>query len=185
MCGHDPMDNNIRVQREPIIELKLETHHLHADDGIPNNRLPLIVYRGALSGDALSPDGCSELFQRNGWQRTWLNGVFPYWHYHPLAHEVLGCVAGKAHVGFGGDNGIATDFNAGDVVLIPAGVGHKRLSQEPGFLVVGGYPPGQSSAICNADDMDIDAAIEKASAVPIPASDPLTGESGGLHEVWR
>ena len=166
------------------MELKLETHHLQAGDGIPNKRFPLIVYRGALSGGALSPEGCAALFHRNGWRGTWLNGVFPYWHYHPHAHEVLGCVAGGGRIGFGGDNGIATDFIAGDVVLIPAGVGHKRLSQMPGFLVVGGYPPGQNSAISNAGDIDIDRAVEKARAVPVPTSDPVTGARGGLHDVW-
>jgi uncharacterized protein YjlB len=172
-----------RGQHETM-HLKIETHRFQADDGIPNNPLALIVYRGALSGDTLDPDGCSALFRRNGWDGIWLNGVFPYWHYHPLAHEVLGCVAGSASVGFGGDSGIVADFSAGDVVLIPAGVGHKRFSQEPDFLVVGGYPPGQNGAISNAGDMDIQTALEKVSAVPVPASDPVTGPSGGLHEVW-
>ncbi len=31
-------------------QLKIETHRLQAGDGIPNNRFPLVVYRGALSG---------------------------------------------------------------------------------------------------------------------------------------
>jgi uncharacterized protein YjlB len=166
------------------MELDIETHRFQADNGIPNNPLPLIVYRGALSGDALDAEGCAALFRRNGWQGIWLNGVFPYWHYHPLAHEVLGCVAGSARVGFGGDSGIVTDFNAGDAVLIPAGVGHKRFSHEPGFLVVGGYPPGQSGAISDPGDLDIETATAKVHAVPVPASDPVTGGSGGLHEVW-
>ena len=60
-------------------------------------------------------------------------------------HEVLGCVEGEAEIGFGGDGGIKVTFRAGDVVAIPAGVGHKRLSEKRGgFTVVGGYPPGQS-----------------------------------------
>ncbi len=34
------------------------------------------------------------------------------------------------------------------MVAIPAGVGHKRLSEKRGgFTVVGGYPPGQSGTI--------------------------------------
>ena len=168
-----------------MTDLKLETHHLSPDDGIPNNRLPLVVYRGALVGGALSAEGCSALFARNGWEGTWVNGVFSYWHYHAASHEVLGCVSGSARVGFGGDAGVAADFNAGDVVLIPAGVGHKRLSQESGFLVVGGYPPGQNGAITDAGAVDLERAIERAGAVPIPALDPVTGKSGGLHEAWQ
>jgi uncharacterized protein YjlB len=142
------------------------------------------VYRGVLSGGSLNSRGCAALFRQNGWQGMWVNGVFPYWHYHPRAHEVLGCVAGSASVGFGGEHGITTDFGAGDVVVIPAGVGHMRLSQQPGFLVVGGYPAGQDGAIAGAGDIDLETAIDEALAVPVPASDPVLGTHGGLPEFW-
>ena len=165
--------------------MNIETHLLEPGDGLPNNRLPLIVYRGALEGESCSPDGCSALFRRNGWQGAWVNGVFSYWHYHARSHEVLGCVSGSARVGFGGNHGVTAEFNAGDVVLIPAGVGHKRLSQQSGFLVVGGYPPGQNGAITNAGDVDLAAALPIAGAVPVPDKDPVLGSSGGLHEHWH
>jgi uncharacterized protein YjlB len=173
------------AEQEQMSEMKIETHRLQAGEGIPNNRFPLVVYRGALSGASLSPEGCATLFRQNGWQGTWLNGVFSYWHYHLRSHEVLGCVAGSARVGFGGDHGIATDFNTGDVIVIPAGVGHKRLSRQPGFLVVGGYPPGQNGAIVGAGDIDLETAIGETMAVPLPASDPVLGTNGGLAEIWR
>ncbi|MEZ5670735.1 MAG: cupin domain-containing protein [Alphaproteobacteria bacterium] len=162
----------------------IETFLLQPGGGMPNNgRLPLVVFRQALSGTALSPDGCTALFRANGWQNTWLNGVFPYWHYHLRSHEVLGCVGGGARVGFGGDDGIEAEFNAGDVVVIPAGVGHKRLAQRPGFLVVGGYPPGQDGAVTDPDTVDLAAAIRQAGAVPVPQSDPV-GRADGLLAVW-
>lgn len=165
--------------------LRIETHSLQAGDGMPNNaRFPLVVYRGALSGDALSADGCAALFRRNGWQGTWVNGVFPYWHYHLKSHEVLGCVAGSARVGFGGDGGVAADVYAGDVVVIPAGVGHKRLSQQPGFQVVGGYPPGQDAAVTNAGALDLETAQRESTSVPVPASDPVGGPGDGLTAIW-
>lgn len=163
---------------------QVETHSLGSGDGLPNNRFPLVVYRGALSGAALSPDGCMALFHRNGWQRTWLNGVFPHWHYHMHSHEVLGCVGGGARVGFGGDHGVVAEVRAGDVVVIPAGVGHKRLSQQPGFQVVGGYPPGQDGAVTNAGDVDLESALRQTAAVPVPASDPVYGAGEGLAEIW-
>jgi uncharacterized protein YjlB len=173
------------AEQEQMSELKIETHRLQAGEGIPNNRFPLVVYRGALSGASLSPEGCATLFRQNGWQGTWLNGVFSYWHYHLHSHEVLGCVAGSARIGFGGDHGIAADFNTGDVVVIPAGVGHKRLSQQPGFLVVGGYPPGQNGAITSAGEIDLKTAIGKAMAVPVPTSDPVFGKNEGLPKIWQ
>lgn len=164
---------------------RIETHLLEPGDGLPNNgRFPLVIYRQALSGLELSSEGCSSLFRRNGWQGMWLNGVFPYWHYHLKSHEVLGCIAGSARVGFGGDHGVEADFNAGDVVVIPAGVGHKRLSEQPGFKVVGGYPPGQDSAVTNPGELDLDQALQESAAVPAPATDPLGRSADGLPALW-
>ncbi len=168
-----------------MAEMNVETYVLEAGDGIPNNRFPLVVYRGALSSDAVSADGCAGVFHGNGWQGTWLNGVFAYWHYHLHAHEVLGCISGSARVGFGGDHGIVADFNEGDVVIIPAGVGHKRMSQAPGFKVVGGYPPGQNGAVTNAGDVDLERAVRETAAVPVPASDPMWGAGEGLPKLWH
>ena len=168
-----------------MARIEAETHVLEAGDGIPNNRFALVVYRGVLSGDDASADGCAALFHRNGWQGTWLNGVFSYWHYHLHAHEVLGCISGAARVGFGGDHGIVADFRAGDVVVIPAGVGHKRVSQEPGFRVVGGYPPGQNGAVTNAGEVELAQAVRETAQVPVPASDPMWGPDDGLPVLWR
>ena len=165
-------------------EAKIETYMLEAGEGMPNNgRFPLVVYRGVLSGDAATASGCAALFRRNGWQGTWVNGVFAYWHYHLRSHEVLGCVGGSARVGFGGDQGVAADFNAGDVVVIPAGVGHKRLSQQPGFQVVGGYPPGQDSAVTDQGELAMEIAIRESAAVGVPPSDPI-GRTDGLRAIW-
>ena len=91
----------------------------------------------------------SQRFRTNGWQGTWTYTVYDFWHYHVDGYEVLGCVAGEAEIGFGGeaeDGGIAATMRPGDVVLIPAGVGHKRLSATADFAVVGAYPPGQNGA---------------------------------------
>lgn len=165
---------------------RIETHLLQPGGDMPNNgRMPLVIYRGALSGAAMSADGCEALFRRNGWQGTWVNGVFPYWHYHLRSHEVLGCVAGGARVGFGGDEGVEAEFNAGDVVVIPAGVGHKRLAQQPDFMVVGGYPPGQDGTVTNPGDVDLDAAIRAVAAVPAPDTDPVGASTQGLPALWR
>lgn len=165
--------------------MKLDAHHLKSSNGIPNNRLPLIHYKGALDADLCTAEGCSDLFRTNGWQGIWLNGVFPYWHYHAHAHEVLGCVSGRARIGFGGDEGIIADFKKGDVVLVPAGVGHNRLSQDSGFRVVGGYPPHQDGAISESGSLSQDEALRAVASVPIPASDPVLGSAGGLIEIWQ
>jgi uncharacterized protein YjlB len=117
-----------------------------ADDGaIPNNpTLPLLVYPGALDLSADDPAAtCEAVFAANGWGECWRNGIYPFPHYHSTAHEVLGICCGEAKVRFGGGTGIVLTVRAGDVVVIPAGVGHQNLGASPDLLVVGAYPRGQ------------------------------------------
>ena len=163
----------------------MEIHALPPADDIPNSALPLVVYRAALPPDLQAAGGCQALFARNEWRGNWVDGIFDYWHFHVTGHEVLGCVAGSATIGFGGDSGIVTEFAAGDVVVIPAGVGHKRLSEKrDGFTVVGGYPPGQSGAISRPGDMPIEEAQAKISALALPRGDPVSGFEGPLLQAW-
>ena len=164
----------------------LQTFLLKPDGGIPNNMLPLLAYKDALPQQARDAGACRKLFERNGWQGTWTDGIFDYWHFHITGHEVLGCVAGSATVGFGGDGGIKVEVEAGDVVVIPAGVGHKRFSEmRDGFTICGGYPPQQSGAITRPGDVPVEAAEAGIAKLALPASDPVFGGEGPLLEEWR
>ena len=108
--------------------MQISLHHFADDGDIPNNRLPLILYAGAVDVAAGDPARAFEdLFHGHGWGNGWRNGIFPFHHYHSTAHEVLGIAAGEAEVRFGGEGGATVHAKAGDAVLIPAGVGHKRL----------------------------------------------------------
>ena len=98
--------------------------HVFADDGnIPNNVLPLVLYRGGIDLTG-SPDPealIEKTFTVNGWRGLWRNGIYPYVHYHSMIHEAMAVARGRAKVRFGGDNGEAIDVMAGDVVVLPAG----------------------------------------------------------------
>ena len=54
---------------------------------------------------------------------------------------MLGVARGHARVRFGGAKGRALKLKAGDVVILPAGTGHERLSGSKDLLVIGAYPP--------------------------------------------
>jgi uncharacterized protein YjlB len=167
------------------MEPDIKTFVLEPEGDIPNSSLPLILYRYALPPTLRSRSGCQSLFARNQWSGNWVDGIFDYWHFHVTGHEVLGCVAGSALVGFGGDGGVQVEFRAGDVVVIPAGVGHKRLSDKrDGFTVVGGYPPGQSGAIARPGEMSLDEAREAIARLQPPRADPVQGEQGLLLATW-
>lgn len=122
-----------------------------ADDGaIPNSRLPLLVWRSVLpSGEGGDPAAaCEKVFARHGWADGWRWGIYDFHHFHSTAHEVLGVIRGTARVRFGGPGGLLLEMRPRDVVLIPAGVGHRNEGSSEDLLVVGAYPEGQSPDLC-------------------------------------
>ena len=169
-------------ERTPKVE-----EHLFADDGmVPNNPcLPLVVYRGVLDTGSEGAAACETLFAGNGWSGGWRGGVYPYHHYHSTAHEALGIVAGSARVRFGGDSGDVVDLNAGDAVVIPAGVAHKGEAASPDLLIVGAYPAGRGPDLRVPGQGDRERALANIAAVPLPASDPVCGKSGPVIKRWQ
>jgi uncharacterized protein YjlB len=161
--------------------------HTFADDGaIPNNpNLPFLVFPGALNLPVNDPAAaCEAVFEGNGWGGSWRDGIYPFAHYHSTAHEVLGICRGEAKVRFGGNAGIALTVRAGDVVVIPAGVGHQNLGSGTGFLVVGAYPRGQRWDLCRGLAEERPQVLHNIARVPLPAADPVYGAEGPLIEHW-
>jgi uncharacterized protein YjlB len=159
-----------------------------ADDGnIPNNALPLVLYRGAIDL-AGSPDPeklIEKTFAANGWGDMWRNGIYPYVHYHSMIHEAMGIARGRARVRFGGDNGEAIDVAAGDVVILPAGTGHQRLTQTTELVVIGAYPPAGKFNLCRGSRAEHTEALALIRKVPPPTTDPVFGPEGPLVALWR
>jgi uncharacterized protein YjlB len=165
--------------------------HLHRfrDDGeTPNNpRLPLVLYRTpVMLTDGLDPAAIFEdLFARNGWGRSWRNGVYDFLHFHTRTHEVLGIARGTVRVQFGGAAGRAIDLKAGDVAILPAGTGHRRLRSSRDLLVVGAYPSSGRYDQPKPADVDHDKAVADIAKVSLPDADPVYGKTGRLLRVWR
>ena len=160
---------------------------LFADDGtVPNNpTLPLVLYRGALGSEGDLAVRCEKMFEAHGWPNPWRNGIYGHHHYHSTAHEALGIARGSARVRLGGEGGASVELRAGDVVVIPAGVAHKRESASSDLLVIGAYPKGQSPDICRADAASHDKAAANVAKVALPACDPVTGRADPLIDCWQ
>ena len=158
-----------------------ETHRFADDGRFPNSPLPLLLYRRALPPD---PVAMEQAFARYGWSNAWRNGIFPFHHFHSIAHEVLGIAAGTARVMFGGPGGREFEVGAGDVVVIPAGVGHRNLGSSPDFRVVGAYPGGAGYDTRRGEPSEHDAALQAIRAVPLPDTDPVSGQGGALRRLW-
>ena len=160
---------------------------LFEDDGsIPNNStLPLLIYSQVLEEGEQDASHCKDLLAGNGWGGAWVDGVFPYHHYHSVSHEVLCVVGGSASITFGGPEGETVEVGAGDVVVIPAGVGHCRESSGGGLSVIGAYPRGQENYdLRTGEEGERPGVLENIRNVPLPETDPLFGGEGPLIRRW-
>ncbi len=173
-----------------------------ADDGeVPNSTLPVLVYDGVLDFKNMNKEeaerGVDALLESNGWYRGWAYFVYPYLHYHSTAHEGLVVFAGHATIQLGGKKGPMVKVKKGDVIVLPAGVGHERIvnsgtdedrqKEIEECVVFGIYPNGQKWDFI-ADHPDVEngglnmhdngvkaAAIDRIARVPMPAHDPIHG----------
>ncbi|MBV4551625.1 cupin domain-containing protein [Pseudomonas sp. SWRI102] len=162
----------------------IQTLMLERNDWVPNNpRLPVLVYRDAVSAQASDLAAhLEETFRSHGWPPQWRYGIYDFHHYHTEGHEVLGVASGQARLMIGGPGGQVLDVKAGDVLLLPAGTGHCNLGSSDDFLVVGAYPPGQQADICR--EAPSEAQLANIDTLSFPQRDPVYGARGGVNRYW-
>ncbi|MNX79767.1 Cupin domain protein [compost metagenome] len=155
-----------------------------SDDGIipKNPDLPVLVYFGVFKNN---PQETEAVFNSHGWLNSWTNGAFDYHHYHSNCHEVLGVIRGNILLQLGGEQGQQIQLNTGDVALLPAGTGHKKLSASPGFQIVGAYSGSMEYNTRRGTLEDRQKALAEIPQVPIPDTDPVYGKVGPVHMLWR
>ncbi|HLB15512.1 MAG TPA: cupin domain-containing protein [Burkholderiales bacterium] len=162
-------------------------HLLAAGGAVPNHpHWPLLVYPGAVA--IAGPDPAvafEERFERNRWPAAWRDGVFPFHHFHRNAHEALGVYSGEVTVQFGGDDGVVVTARPGDVIVLPAGTGHKKLSSRGALGIVGAYPAGQHPDTSTPLLSNARRSAEAVARVPLPESDPVYGAAGPLFTHWK
>ena len=162
-----------------------ELLHFDSDDttGYPNSPLPVLVYRQVLDNsdaDELA-DAFESMFKRHGWPPAWRYHLYDFDHFHSTAHEALGIFRGQARARLGGPNGRETVLSAGDVLVLPAGVGHASIESDDDFCMVGAYPPGQDPEIERGDPAQLEAAQARVASVTLPENTPV---GGPLKSLW-
>jgi uncharacterized protein YjlB len=99
----------------------------------------LVLYRSAIpdAGDRDAAGRFERLFRGHGWGGIWVDGIYPFHHYHAVSHEVLGITRGSVQVQFGRSMGLGLQLTAGDSALISAGVAHGCQEAHGDLSVVG------------------------------------------------
>ncbi len=186
----------MRINQDALVNRQL---FIFRDDGlVPNSDLPAIFYPAAVVFEGADEPHHMEALQAhvsiNGWSIDWRGSVYRKVHYHSTAHETLVVHRGAAQLQLGGRRfGEFLKVKSGDVLALPAGVGHQRTSITRHFSVFGLYPDGQ--------DWDLNWGYEKERGkrrgqadyeiprVPPPGRttyhDPIFGRGGPLMELWK
>jgi uncharacterized protein YjlB len=127
-------------------EVEVRKHFFEDDGRIPNNpELPLLVYPGLSESRTYLPRAARSYSRRTVGGGAWVSGVFSYHHYHSNAHEALCVMSGEANIALGRPEGTTVEVKAGDLEVIPAGVGYCNARSSNDFAVFGAYPRGQGS----------------------------------------
>lgn len=151
----DPMTKHIMAPKltpNPLSSLRVSKHLIPAHNLIPNTSLqakPLLIYHSALPSTASRSAIESHLTSTGVVDPQWRYTMYSTTHFHSTTHEVLCISAGKARLCFGGEDNpgrVEEVVVKGDVVVVPAGMGHRLLEDlEGGFEMVGSYPKGKVS----------------------------------------
>jgi uncharacterized protein YjlB len=181
MAGEEGAD----WQSEGNKNMQFESVIFEDDGSIPNSRHPVLLFRGAVDLESNDPASSMEnRFAANHWIDSWRNGIYSFHHYHSTSHEVLGIYEGSVTVRLGGEKGQDFVLRPGDVVVIPAGVGHKNLQSTPLFGVVGAYPAGRACDLLRGRPGEHPQADRNIAKVPMPECDPVYGLHGPLKKIW-
>ncbi|KIW73646.1 hypothetical protein PV04_01745 [Phialophora macrospora] len=137
----------------PVTALRVSRYQIPAYQRIPNTSIqhkPLMIYHGAFS-NATPSSVESHLRSVGVVSPQWTYTMFTETHFHSNTHEVLSIIAGSAKCCFGGEKNterVEPVLRQGDVVIVPAGVGHRLLEDYGDFQMVGSYPTGKTWDMC-------------------------------------
>ncbi|KAL5002533.1 RmlC-like cupin domain-containing protein [Aspergillus recurvatus] len=140
----------------PSSEIQITTRQIPQWERIPNTSIQsksLMIYHQAF--DASAEELSKHLDKIGEVSPSWTYSMYPQTHFHSTSHEVLGVVSGSAKLCFGGEGNpdrFEPEVSKGDLIIVPAGVGHRLLSEtdrsQGSFKMVGAYPRGKSWDMC-------------------------------------
>lgn len=166
----------------------MDTFYCKRNKNFPNSKHPILIYRHCLELPKFknkAVEVVQKIFTKNKWSNSWRDGVYGFHHYHSTTHECMAIVKGKAKLIFGGPKGKPAEVIAGDVIILPAGTGHKCTVHSEDFLCVGAYPGGKDYDMNYGKASEYDKAIQTIKSMPKPVKDPIFGSEGFLKSLWK
>ncbi|KAF1976662.1 hypothetical protein BU23DRAFT_390142, partial [Bimuria novae-zelandiae CBS 107.79] len=171
----------------PLASLRLSNHLIPSHDALPNttpHAHPLLIYHSAYPPHT-SASALEAHLPTNGLTPQWRYTMYQTTHYHSTTHEVLCVFQGRAKLLFGGEENpgrVEQVVQAGDAVVVPAGVGHRLVEEYGdgeggGFMMVGSYPEGCGWDMCYGRAGE-DEKAKAVGSVPWLKKDPLYGDDG-------
>ncbi|KAJ4262964.1 hypothetical protein NW762_006577 [Fusarium torreyae] len=173
----------------PLSSLRVSKHFIPAYNFIPNTSLqqkPLIIYHSAFRRP-VSPSAIeSHLSSIGAVTPQWRYTMYSTTHFHSTSHEVLCISHGRARLCFGGEDNegrVEPVVEEGDVVVVPAGVGHRLLEDlDGGFEMVGSYPEGFDWDMCYGKKGE-ENKVNAIKSLDWFRKDPVYGDKGPATEV--
>lgn len=171
----------------PPSELRITQRLIPAWHNIPNTSIqskPLLIYHGAFQASA--KELLSRLKEIGAVDPQWQYTMYSQTHFHSTTHEVLGVVSGRARLCFGGEKNperFEPTVEKGDLMILPAGVGHRLLDDlDGGFQMVGAYPPGKQWDMCYGS-LGEEQKVKNIEKLRWFDKDPLYGKEGPALSV--
>ncbi|KAK8187847.1 cupin domain-containing protein [Phyllosticta capitalensis] len=178
-----------KITPTPLSSLSISKHQIPAWQNIPNTSSqgkPLIIYHSAFPDKASTPDIEAHLSSVGNLVPQWRYTSLSTTHFHSTTHEVMAVTNGKARLCFGGEGNegrVEPVVSKGDVMVVPAGVGHRLLDDlQGGFEMVGCYPPGFHWDMCYGKEGE-ESQVEAIRDLKWLEKDPVYGDAGPVLEV--
>ncbi|KAL4967066.1 cupin domain-containing protein [Aspergillus stella-maris] len=179
-----------------------EQYVLSPTPHVPNSRLPVLVYRNALTDTTTR--NILNTIEPNGWIKGGQWKAYTVPHFHTQCHECYGIIKGGSTYVLGVSPsdpevddqgrpyGMKLKVEQGDVFVLPAGVCHFSVDSWGDYEFIGLYPNGILNSTSHRFDMNYGfkptgetaALITQSEAVGVPPLDPLYGLNGPLPRLW-
>ncbi|KAI2464808.1 RmlC-like cupin domain-containing protein [Annulohypoxylon bovei var. microspora] len=179
----------LKLTPTPLASLRVSRHSIPAHNLIPNTSIQnqqLLHYHEAFPPSTLNTRALeSHLTAVGVVEPQWRYTMYSTTHFHSTTHEVLCISEGKAKLCFGGEDNpgkVEKEVVRGDVLIIPAGVGHRLLHDLiGGFEMVGSYPKGYNWDMCYGKQGE-EAKVQGIGKLPWFERDPIYGDTGPVLE---